>query len=172
MELTKDSIDDKLRGPIYPIIWPRFRFWQYMKHHKVLSPSTSCAERRASSMAETLNPNADIVATPHVGAGIVDLSVPRKELGKRDTICLLQVEARIARSYQVEFLAAANDAGHLRRGASRGRLGVTGRRGRRTFNVDAHVVVEPEVSALCSKCVRTDTSSIGGIHTSVDLRVP
>lgn len=64
----------------------------------------------------------------------------------------------------MEFLAVGNDAWHLRRGASIGGLGVARSGGRRSLDVDADVVVEPEVGALCWNKVRTGCFWVFSVH--------
>jgi len=98
-----------------------------------------------------LNSNTDVIVLPQVTAGVIDLSVPHEELGEGDVVLLLNYVAVIARDYLVVGVAVVNDAGHLWRGA--GGLG-SGRwdarsGGHRAGDVDADVVVEPEIRALC-----------------------
>lgn len=129
-------------------------------------------------MMKDLNPNTDVVVHPQVTAGVIDLGVPHEELAKGNVVLLLNAVAVIARDYLVVGVAVVNDAGHLRRGAGglgSGR-GAARRGGCGAGDVDADVVVEPEVSALCWDKSEQGASmclpSRARIHTIVDLWVP
>lgn len=94
---------------------------------------------------EGLDSNADVVVSPQVSAGRIDLGVPTAELGKANVVLCLDFVASIARGDLVEGLALGNNPRHLRRSGCGGTRGG----GSRTGDVHADVVIEPEVAALC-----------------------
>ena len=92
---------------------------------------------------------------PQVCAVRVNLLVPRAEPLKRDTHIRIDRPAAVTVLDQVESLAVVYDTEHLGRRA-RGLVGWLGRslrRGGRAGQVDADVVVEPEVRAVCKGCL-------------------
>lgn len=98
-----------------------------------------------------LNSNTDVIVHPQVTAGVIDLGVPHEELSEGEVVFLLNHVAVIARDYLVVGVAVVNDAGHLWCGAGGlgSGCGAVRSGGRCAGDVDADVVVQPEIRALC-----------------------
>lgn len=124
---------------------------------------------------EGLDSNADVVVSPQVSAGRIDLGIPTAELGKANVVLCLDFVASVARGDLVKGLALSNNPRHLRRRTRVGGCGGTRGGGSGTGDVHADVVIEPEVAALCWNRLEHHASRCLpkiGIRTSVGLRVP